>query len=188
MVAAARQKLAQTTVEVIQGDAEALPFADGSHDLVVSTSTLQWLDNQRLAFAQAHRIMANGALFVFALFGQNTLPELKECYGQACRELAAASVPRPPLFRTLQQVTDDLAAVGFCHNKIWREVESEWYADVGQLLSTLKRIGAGGRGGGAAGLSGRQLLRRTAELYQQRYADQGGIRASYEVIYGIARR
>jgi malonyl-CoA O-methyltransferase len=188
MVAAAREKLAHTKALVLQGDAEALPFPASAYDLVLSTSTLQWLDSQGRAFSEARRVMSPGGHFVFALFGQGTLPELKECHAAACNELSAAGADRPPRFRSLCQVQEDLAAAGFSSCRVWSEREREWYGGVPELLKALKSIGAGSTAPPPPGLASRRLLSRTDELYRERYGEGGGICASYEVIYGIAQR
>ena len=57
-----------------------LPFADGIFDLVVSTSTFQWLAALEKAFSEAKRVLTPGGTFLFALFGEGTLHELKNSY------------------------------------------------------------------------------------------------------------
>ena len=73
----AQSKSQAKNTHFISADAEWLPFADAAFGLVLSTSTLQWLNSLDLAFAEALRVLAPGGLFCFAMFGEKTLFELR---------------------------------------------------------------------------------------------------------------
>jgi len=66
--------------ELLQGDAERLPGKDNSFDLVVSTSTFQWLEECATCFGEVRRVLEPGGLFCFALFGDGTLFELQNSW------------------------------------------------------------------------------------------------------------
>jgi SAM-dependent methyltransferase len=51
---------------VMQADAHALPFEDGSFDAVVSILTHTDFDDVRTAFAEAARVLRSGGVFVYA--------------------------------------------------------------------------------------------------------------------------
>jgi ubiquinone/menaquinone biosynthesis C-methylase UbiE len=53
-------------VRTSRADAEALPFADGSFDLVLGHAVLHHLPNLRRAFAEFHRVLRPGGRIVFA--------------------------------------------------------------------------------------------------------------------------
>lgn len=53
-------------VSTTRADAEALPFADASFDLVLGHAVLHHLPNLRRAFAEFHRVLAPGGRIVFA--------------------------------------------------------------------------------------------------------------------------
>ncbi len=55
-----------STVRAARADAEALPFADGSFDLVLGHAVLHHLPNLRRAFAEFHRVLRPGGRIVFA--------------------------------------------------------------------------------------------------------------------------
>jgi malonyl-CoA O-methyltransferase len=68
------------------------------------------------------------------------------------------------------------------------ETEIDWYGDVPSLLRSIKNIGAGTvSGGSGSGLGWRGILQETSRLYQQRYGEEGGIPATYKVLYLSAR-
>jgi ubiquinone/menaquinone biosynthesis C-methylase UbiE len=53
-------------VKAARADAESLPFADGSFDLVLGHAVLHHLPNLRRAFAEFHRVLRPGGRIVFA--------------------------------------------------------------------------------------------------------------------------
>ncbi len=54
------------SVRSARADAESLPFADGSFDLVLGHAVLHHLPNLRRAFAEFHRVLRPGGRIVFA--------------------------------------------------------------------------------------------------------------------------
>ncbi|MGO9954603.1 MAG: class I SAM-dependent methyltransferase [Solirubrobacteraceae bacterium] len=54
------------SVKAARADAESLPFADASFDLVLGHAVLHHLPNLRRAFAEFHRVLAPGGRIVFA--------------------------------------------------------------------------------------------------------------------------
>ena len=78
--------------QLVNGDAECLPFRDGSFDLIVSASTLQWVQRLDSCFKECLRVLTPGGLMCAAFFGGRTLWELQESYREAqigrasCRE------------------------------------------------------------------------------------------------------
>jgi malonyl-CoA O-methyltransferase len=186
MVAAARETLqGRERTGVQSGDAEQLPFPAGSFDLVVSTSTFQWLESLDIAFAEAYRVLAPGGFFRFALFGAGTLRELKESYRSALRRHGKETVDRTHRFIASPNVADALDRVGFVCSRVWSEDETEFHPDVPALLRSLKRIGAGNASTDhAKSLAERRVMLTMMHLYGEKYGRDGSIPATYEVIYG----
>jgi SAM-dependent methyltransferase len=71
-VRAARVQVADSEVAARvsfeQGDAEQMPFDDGSFDLVVSTNTLHLLDNPISMFDEVHRVLSPSGRFIISDF------------------------------------------------------------------------------------------------------------------------
>ena len=172
-------------VQLVNADAEKLPFADSTFDLVLSTSTYQWLTTLDAAFAEAQRVLAPGGLFCFALFGEKTLFELRSSYKTALRDGA----DRSHSFFSESEVQAALQRTGFREPRVLSEMEVEWHADVPDLLRSLKRIGAGTVAPVAAkGLSERRVMLDMMEVYRSSYGKDGAVPASYEVVYGVGRK
>ncbi len=182
MAEAARDSLAGRGVEILVADAEALPFADNTFDLVVSSSTFQWLETLHGAFGEAHRVLAPGGRFRFALFGGETLRELKASYRQA---LASGGGPdRTHQFATADGVLTALVACGFTDCGVHAELETEYHEDARAVLRAIKRVGAGTAAVPAGGLGGRRVTQEMLTIYDREYSAGGRVPATYEVVYG----
>ena len=186
MVAATRAALAGRVLSTVEiGDAEQLPFPAGGFELVVSTSTFQWLEQLSTAFAEVYRVLAPGGSFRFALFGSRTLFELKESYRSALERHGSASGDRTHRFLSPGAVATALGDAGFSGARVWSEDETESHPDVPALLRSLKRIGAGNASPERVrNLAERRIMLTMMQLYRERYGREGVIPATYEVIYG----
>jgi len=183
MCRTASTKLAGAGVQLVNADAERLPFATGSFDLVLSTSTYQWLTSLDAAFGEARRVLVPKAPFCFALFGEKTLFELRASY----RKVLGGAPDRTHNFFSPEEVLQALKRCGFSEPEVVTEMEVEYHPDVAELLRSLKRIGAGSAAPvSGRGLSQRRVMMDMMEAYRNEYARDGRIPASYEVVYGWA--
>lgn len=177
---------------LVQGDAEQLPFVDGSFDLVVSSSTFQWLEQFDRCFSEVRRVLAPGGLFCFALFGAGTLGELRTCWRDALTaagRLQQEGQDGTHHFHSRDEVVQGLVDQGFECVAVKTVCEQVWYPDVPQLLQAIKRIGAGtARPASGGGLGWRRVLHDMAARYRERFGTDQGVPASYQVIYGSGRR
>lgn len=181
MCRAASENLAGEGVQLVNADAEKLPFAAGSFDLVLSTSTFQWLSSLDLAFAEVRRVLTPGGTFCFALFGEKTLFELRDSY----KKVLGGGADRSHSFFSRSDVLEALQRGSFSGSKVSSEMELEIHPDVPELLRSLKRIGAGSAAPAATGgLSERRVMLDMMEVYRREYGRNGAIPASYEVLYG----
>ncbi len=173
----------------VTGDGESLPFADSSFDLVLSTSTFQWLNSLDMAFLEIGRVLAPGGSFRFALFGGQTMWELKHCYRKALAETGRLEEDRSHRFFSVDEVADALCRAAFGESRIHSTLETEYYDSVQALLMALRRIGAGNAStGGRRGLQSRKVMRRMSEIYQEEFGGERRIPVTYEVIWGAGRK
>jgi malonyl-CoA O-methyltransferase len=178
---------------LVNGNAENLPFRNGSFDLVVSTSTLQWIENLDAFFRQCHRVLRTDGFLGFAFFGGRTMAELQDCYREAVGQCAGCPdgyLDRLHRFRDLSAVQDALGWNDFGSILLTSEIEMEYHSDVPDLLRSIKRIGAGSSAqeGRRGGLGWRTILNETSRLYRERYGIDGMVPVTYEVFYIIAQR
>lgn len=178
---------------LVNGDAEHLPFGSGSFDLLVSSSTLQWLENLDTFFRQSYRVLKTDGLLCVAFFGGRTLCELHECFSDAAaglRRIPGHYLDRLHRFKEVKKVQEILDRSDFGGVQLTCEIETDYYPDVSGLLHSIKRIGAGSSAQNTTGggLGWRGILNETSRLYRERYGSAGMIPVTYEVIYVAARR
>ncbi len=190
MCQAARANLDEaSSVRLLTGDAERLPFSDRAFDLVVSTSTFQWLESLDGAFAEAYRVLRPGGTFSFALFGEMTLHELRNSYRRAWVAAGRGGEERTQRFFRATEVEAALDRAGFTASLLHAESENEIHPDVPALLRSIRRIGAGNTSPVVSrGLSERRVMLDMMDIYRREYGVDGLIPATYEVIYGVGRK
>jgi malonyl-CoA O-methyltransferase len=171
----------------LTGDAEALPIRDHAFDLIVSTSTFQWLGELDRVFAEAFRALAPEGRFLFAMFGEKTLFELRGSYRKAWEKGGRGPEERTHNFPFLSGVGTALDRAGFTDVQVISENEVEFHCDVPALLRSLRGVGAGNAAPvRSRGLAERGVMVEMMDIYQRDYGVDGVIPATYEVIYGVA--
>jgi malonyl-CoA O-methyltransferase len=187
---AARDRLAgNDRTGFVTADAENLPFAAASFDLVVSTSTFQWLETLEPAFKELHRVLKPGGRFCFALFGRQTLFELRDSYRLAVQAAGVAGSDRTHSFKDVDYVGTALQLAGLEKEYLVSELEIETHPDVPHLLRSIRRIGAGNAVSMAGrGLAERRVMLTMMEHYRKEFGNENGVPATYEVIYGVGRK
>jgi malonyl-CoA O-methyltransferase len=160
-------------------DAEALPLAHASIDLVFSNLTMQWCDPKRL-FAEARRVLTPGGLLMFSTFGPDTLKELRSVFA------TVDALPHVNSFIDMHDLGDELVHAGFADPVMDMEIITVTYADLKALLMELKAIGAHNvLPGRERGLMGRQRWEKLIAEYDKLRKD-GRLPSTYEVVYGHA--
>ena len=160
-------------------DAERLPFAAGSLDLVFSNLALQWCDPAR-AFGEAARVLRAGGLFLFSTLGPDTLKELRAAFA------AADDASHVNAFVDMHDLGDALVHAGFADPVMEMEVLTLEYGSIDRVVADLRAIGASNAlPGRPRGLGGRGRWKR-AEAAYERFRRDGVLPATYEVVYGHA--
>ncbi|WP_167854877.1 malonyl-ACP O-methyltransferase BioC [Mangrovimicrobium sediminis] len=160
-------------------DAESLPLASASCDLVFSSLAIQWCPRPALLFAEIARVLRPGGRCVFATLGPGTLAELRAAWAAAdhyqhvndflpASALAAAAQGVPGLQLRLERHDMRLA-----------------YTEVRDLLLELKTLGAHNvNRQRPAGLTPPGALRSMLAAYEAQRKN-GLLPASYEVYFGV---
>lgn len=164
------------------GDAEALPLASSSVDLVFSSLAVQWCQRPELLFAELARVLRPGGRCFFTTLGPGTLRELRAAWSAVdahqhvndflpAHALHSAAGARPGISLSLTE-----------------EAFVMQYRRVGDLLAELKTLGAHNvNRQRPSGLTGRRVLQGMMEAYEPWRAG-GLLPASYEVYSGILEK
>tara|TARA_R110000822_G_scaffold226254_3_gene358864 strand:- start:6778 stop:8415 length:1638 start_codon:yes stop_codon:yes gene_type:complete len=166
----------------LRGDAENLPLADNSVDLIFSNLAFQWCEQLPVLASEIARVLKPGGVLAFTSLGHKTLFELRDSWAEV----------------------DDYVHVNHFLNTVdWRDVFIEVgmdfqhfeasscvfaYRDLRHLTGELKGLGAHNVNMGQnRGLTGREHIRKLVSAYEQFRNPQGELPATWEVIYGVAR-
>lgn len=187
MTLEASQRLPQAFV--CDGDARSLPFFDNSFAGVVSSSVYQWVDCLPSAFSEVARVLQPGGLFAVALFGEQTLYELRTSHRRAFAENLQGRPSHVQDFPTLAEVSAAIEQAGFSSCDLSGTMEIEYHADVPHLLRQLKQIGASNAAADRPrGLASRRVMQSMMKLYEENYRCINGLPASYEVIVAVVEK
>lgn len=163
----------------VGADAERLPFAPATFDLILSNFMLPWCDPARV-FAECLRVLRPDGLLVFTSLGPDTLQELRAAWRQVDPD-----VPPHP-FLDMHDVGDALIRAGFVEPVMDVERYTLTYPDVRALVRDLKALGAGNaRPPRRKGLAGRSRFERLRAAYAADRRD-GRLPATCEVVFGHA--
>jgi SAM-dependent methyltransferase len=169
----------------VAADEEALPFGDGTLDLVVSGLALQFVNDLPGALVQIRRALKPDGLFLAALLGGETLTELRQSFAAAESEVEGGASPRVAPFADLRDLGALLQRAGFALPVADADRITVRYDSVFALMHDLRRMGATN-----ALLARRRAplrratLMRMAEIYARRFADADGrIRATFEILW-----
>src|SRR3984957_13794055 len=175
-----------TRGEIFVGaDEEALPFGDATLDLVVSALALQFVNDLPGVLVQIRRALKPDGLLLAALFGGETLTELRQSFAEAESDIEGGVSPRVAPFADLRDLGALLQRAGFALPVTDVDRITVRYDSVFGLMHDLRRMGATN-----ALLARRRTplkratLQRMAEIYAQRFADDDGrVRATFEIIW-----
>jgi SAM-dependent methyltransferase len=169
----------------VAADEEALPFADGSLDLVVSALALQFVNDLPGTLIQIRRALKPDGLLLAALIGGDSLMELREAFAQAESEIEGGVSPRVAPFADVRELGTLLQRAGLALPVVDSDRLTVRYQSVFDLMRDLRRMGATNM------LVERRrtplkraTLARMAEIYTQRFADPyGRLRATFEIAW-----
>ena len=170
----------------LQGDADALPLADNSIDMVFSSMALQWSDNQIKVMSEIARVMRPDANAVLAIMCDGSFSQLNDSWQ------SIDSQRHVNAFASAQTWQDAAKAAGLqvtMHEKQY----ITWHQNIRQLLSSIKSIGANvlltPQGSpeqskpGVKNAFNRHTLQYLESYYQQKYGENMQLPLTYQVCF-----
>lgn len=168
----------------LAADDEHLPFAAESLDLVVSVLGLHWTNDLPGALLQIREALKPDGLFLAALFGGDTLRELRQALMQAEIEIEGGASPRLSPFVDIRDAGALLQRAGFALPVVDSDLITVSYPDALALMRDLRGMAeTNALVARRKNFSRRTTLLRAAAIYAERFgADDGRIPASFQVI------
>jgi SAM-dependent methyltransferase len=169
----------------VVADVEALPFAGGALDLVVSAFALETVNDLPGVLVQIRRALKPDGLFLAAMLGGDTLAELRESFAVAESEFTGGVSPRVAPFADVRDMGALLQRAGFALPVADVDQVVARYVSPLALMADLRRMGAANPLVERRRVPlRRQVLVRMMEVYADRFADPDGkVRASFDIIW-----
>ncbi len=166
-------------------DEELLPFADDSLDLVLSSLSLQSVNDLPGVLAQARRALKPDGLMLAAMLGGQTLHELRAALIGAEAEVAGGAGPRVAPFADVREAGGLLQRAGFALPVVDHDRITVVYESALALMHDLRGMGLGNAlTERRRSPTRRAVLARAAALYAERHGTgDGRIPATFEVVY-----
>ncbi len=166
-------------------DDPILALEPGAHDLVVHALALHWADDPLGQIIQCRRALRPDGLFVGALFGGQSLHELRAALAQAESDLRGGLAPRVLPMSEIRDLGGLLQRAGLALPVADSVSKRILYRDLRQLVGDLRAMGEGNALASRhrAPLP-RAVLARAEAIYRARWADsEGRLPATAETLY-----
>lgn len=166
-------------------DNETLPCTSQSHDLVISNLCLHRANDLPGLLAQIRHSLKPDGFFLGALFGGETLKELRSALSAAELSVRGGVSPRVVPFASLYDMAGLLQRAGFALPVADHEIITVSYPDIFRLMHDLRNMGETNilRRRSRLPLT-RRILDETAALYKKSFAEKGGrLTATFEIIF-----
>ena len=167
------------------GSEEVLPIKSSCADLIVSNLVLHWTNDLLGTLIQCRQTLKPDGLFLAAMFGGNTLLELREIMFEVENQISVGVSPRISPFVQLSDGAALLQRSGYNLPVADTDTITVTYPEVfslmhdlrgmGETNATLRRIRS---------FSKKEMFVQVADRYQELYGDSNGrIPATFQIIY-----
>lgn len=172
----------QKEIAWLCSDAELLPLADNSVDLIFSSLAIQWCNNLPQLMAELARVLKPDGRLHIATLGPHTLHELKSAWERVDDYV---HVNR---FQSQKNIISAVKSVRMAVADAQQENRILYYDRLSELTRELKSLGAHNiNSGKPEGLTGRSRLLAFKKAYEAFRTEQG-LSATYDVIYLTANK
>ena len=164
---------------------DPLPLATESCDLLFNCLELHWANDPVGQLIQMRRALRPDGLMIAALFGGQTLVELRSALAEAEAALTGGLRPRVAPMGELRDLGGLLQRAGFALPVADSERIEVTYADIWALMRDLRAMGETSiLADRPRGFTRRALFETADSVYREAFpADDGRIRASFEIVY-----
>lgn len=172
-------------IEGVEGDEEALPLAEAAKDLILSPLTLHAANDPVGALIQMRRALRPDGLMIAALFGGDSLRELRVALAEAEVALEGGLSPRVAPMGEIRALGALLQRAGFAMPVADADRHTVTYADPLALMRDLRAMGETNVMNARRKTPLRRAtLLKACEIYQSAFGmPDGRIPATVEIVY-----
>jgi len=168
----------------VVADPELTPFGDASFDLVMSCLALHWCADLPGALIQLCRALKPDGLLLAAMFGGNTLVELRTVLFEAELAEEGGVSPRVSPTAELGDIASLLQRAGFAMPVADSETITVTYPDMLALMRDLRGMGETNALAARRRFLSRATLARAGATYTERFSNADGrIKATFEILF-----
>ena len=173
----------------VVADEEAIPFATGRFDLIVSVLTLHWVNDLPGALLQVNQCLRPGGLLLAAMLGGNTLGDLREAFLRAETEHEGGASPRVSPVVDVRDGGALLQRAGFASPVADVESITVSHEDPIALMLELRGMGeANALRHRSKTFTRRKTLLAAADILRQTAADDNGrVTTTFDVLWLTGR-
>jgi len=168
-------------------DGEFLPFAPQSQDMIISALDMHSINDLPGTLVQIKDALKPDGIFIAAVFGGETLHELRASLSAAEMELRDGISPRVFPFADKQEFGALLQRAGFALPVVDSEIVTVTYEHIFKLMSDIRGMGESNViAARDKRYVGRDFFMKAAQHYAENFAESDGrISASFEIIFLI---
>jgi len=181
MLHLAAERLAEINnqhLNLLEGDIEGVPLSSSSVDLCISSSALQWCDNEA-AFSEIHRILKPGGYALISSFTLGTLAQWRALWGGI----------NDQRFLSHSDFEASAKSSGLHVDQFSSEQKLQSFLSFDAALASVRDLGAGNAGQSRGrGLMGAKRFKRIIAQVNDLISQKGQIDLVYEVVYMLAHK
>ena len=164
--------------------AENIPCATQSCDLILSSLALHAINDLPGALIQIHRALKPDGLFIGALFGGETLQELRACLMEAEMNVCGGVSPRVAPMAGRQDMAALMQRAGFALPVVDADTVTVMYRDIFHLMHDLRGMGeTNALAARRRSFTPRRLFTEAEKIYRAQHSElDGRISATFEII------
>ncbi|XP_004687217.2 PREDICTED: NADH dehydrogenase [ubiquinone] 1 alpha subcomplex assembly factor 5 [Condylura cristata] len=178
----------ETEIPIVSvlADEEFLPFQENSFDLVVSSLSLHWVNDLPRALEQIHYVLKPDGVFIGAMFGGDTLYELRCSLQLAETEREGGFSPHISPFTAVNDLGHLLGRAGFNTLTVDTDEIQVNYPGMFELMEDLQGMGESNCAWNRKALLHRDTMLAAAAVYKEMYKNEdGSVPATYQIYYMI---
>lgn len=180
MLKTARHQHQAEQLSFVCADAEALPFAEASFDLVFSSLALQWCLSPDKLFAELARVMTEQGYLVFSTLTQGSMPEVSRAWqGLDDNDHIHHYMSFECLLQRVEQQGLTISAKQLLTVPMW-------FDSAQSAIHSLTKVGASLVSSSQNSISPTRWKAFLAQYEQQRTS--AGVPLSYQVAFVVARK
>lgn len=184
MLGVASTKHGEDAALWLAGDAEKLPFADGSIDLVYSSLAIQWCADLPGLFREIERVLSPKGQFMFSTLLDGSLKELKASWAEVDKIQQHVNE-----FPYLAEYRDAATHSGLSCLALDEEQKVLEYQQVRELTRELKLLGAHNiTSDRPKHLTGKARIRAFVAAYEKFRLSNNILPATYQVLFGVVTK